>query len=79
MKYSVKYEVEVDSEIQGLVEKLDDAFESVTEEFIADLASRHYSDWIGSGMSVGLYETMEADILRRALRVIAKRWAEHGN
>ena len=68
--------VNMDQEANSLVEKLDDALESATEEFSVNFTERQYSDWLNAGYRPTEFNLLESEILHRALQKLVNRWRE---
>jgi hypothetical protein len=69
-------DINIEQEANSLVEKLDDALESATEEFSVNFTERQYSDWLDAGYKAAEFDLLESEILHRALQKLVNRWRE---
>ena len=58
-------DINIEQEANSLVEKLDDALESATEEFSVNFTERQYSDWLDVGYRPTEFDLLESEILQR--------------
>ena len=85
MKWKNIYEhdINLDVEVADLIMDLEEAFSQIQCDFMEGFGSRQNSDWItkngSSKESLQALSDIEAEILRRALRVIRTRWERSGN
>lgn len=83
MEFKNILDINLDVEVNDMVEQLDDVINDAVESFLASFAERQYGDWVNThGIteeSSKRFTELEAEILRRALRVIRTRWERSGN
>ena len=85
MKWKNLYEhnINLDVEVADLIEKLDDALSDVQEEFEINFAERQFNDFVGHNgvteSATEAFNSIQSEILRRALVVIRTRWERSGN
>lgn len=76
-------DINLDVEVTQLVELIDDTVNDTVEDFLTSFAERQYGDWVNEhGITEDAskrFSELEAEILRRALRVIRTRWERSGN